>query len=186
LTSRERYNLDGERPVRLDGLSEIEGRDWFIELAKHYFPKREPSEEIKRALEKASRKAGGHPLSIELLARSYRGQGLSKIREMLKHMGAGVINPTEETERLQSLESCFEYSFSRLPHTHRDLLPKLTLFNSPFQRDAVEKIFGLEGSSEILLDLYDRSLLRRIEFDEYNGKLSFPLSTHLVFANKNS
>jgi tetratricopeptide (TPR) repeat protein len=168
LTSRERNNLDGERIVRLDGLSETEGRDLFIELARNHFPKgKEPSQEIKKALEEISKKAGGHPLSIELLARSYRGQGLPKIGEMLKHMGVGIINPKEESERLQSLESCFEYSFSRLPQIQRDLLHKLTLFNSPFPAAAIEKIFGFEDSFEILLDLYDHSLLRRIEFDEY-------------------
>ena len=170
LTSRERYSLDRERPLRLDGLSETEGRDLFIELAKNYFPKeKELSTEFKRTLEEISKKIGGHPLSIELLARSYRGQGLSKIREMLEHLGVGVVNPKEESERLRSLESCFEYSFSRLPQTHRDLLPKLILFNSPFPADAIEKIFGFEGSSEMLLDLYDHSLLRRIEFDEYSS-----------------
>jgi hypothetical protein len=144
LTSRERYNLDGERPVRLDGLSETEGRDLFIELARNHFPKgREPSTEVEKALEELSKKTGGHPLSIELLARSYRGEGLSKIREMLEHMGVEVVNPKEQMERLKSLESCFGYSFNTLPQTHKDLLPKLTLFNSPFPADAVEKIFGL-------------------------------------------
>jgi tetratricopeptide (TPR) repeat protein len=169
LTSRERHNLDGERPVRLGGLSETEGRNLFLELAKNHFPKGgEPSAEFKKTLKEISRKAGGHPLSIELLARSYRGEGLSKIREMLQHMGVGVVNPKEESERLRSLESCFEYSFNRLPQTSRDLLPKLTLFNSPFPAEAIETIFGFE-EFEILLDLYNRSLLRRIEFDEYEN-----------------
>jgi tetratricopeptide (TPR) repeat protein len=165
LTSRERYNLDGERPVRLDGLSETEGRDLFIELAKNHFPKeREPSAEIKRALEQISKKAGGHPLSIELLARSYRGEGLSKMKKMLEHMGIGVVNPRKEAERLKSLESCFEYSFETLSQNQRDLLAKLALFSSPFPVDALEKIFGPQ-ESEVSLDLYDRSLLRRIELD---------------------
>ena len=168
LTSRERYNLDCERPVRLDGLSETEGRDLFIELARNHFPRaKEASQEIKRALEELSKKTGGHPLSIELLARSYRAEGLSKIMEMVGHMGVGVMNPKEETERLQSLESCFEYSFNRIPQIHRDLLPKLIFFNSPFPADAAEKVFDFEGSSNILKDLYARSLLRKIEFDEY-------------------
>jgi tetratricopeptide (TPR) repeat protein len=166
LTSRERHNLDVERPVRLDGLSEAEGRDLFIELAINHFPIGGPSEKIRKALEELSKKAGGHPLSIELLARSYRGQGLSKLKGMLQHMGIGVINPKEETERLQSLRSCFEYSFDTLSHTQKDLLPKLTLFNSPFLEDAVKKIFDFKGSSEMLLDLYDHSLLRRIDFNE--------------------
>jgi tetratricopeptide (TPR) repeat protein len=170
LTSRERYNLDGERPVRLNGLSETEGRDLFIELAKNHFPKgREPSEEVRRVLEEISKKAGGHPLSIELLARSYRGGSMAKLKVMLEHMGVGITNSREETERLKSLGSCFEYSFETIPQTHRDLLAELTFFNSPFPADALEKIFGFEGSSEILLDLYERSLLRRIEFDEYSS-----------------
>jgi tetratricopeptide (TPR) repeat protein len=170
LTSRERYNLDAERPVRLDGLSETEGRDLFIELAKSHFSRRgEPSAKVKKALEELSKKAGGHPLSIELLARSYRGEGLSEVKEMLKHMGVGVVNPKEASERLQSLESCFEYSFNSLPQTYKDLLHKLTLFDSPFPADAIEKIFGFGGSFKILLDLYDRSLLRRIEFEEHDN-----------------
>jgi tetratricopeptide (TPR) repeat protein len=168
LTSRERYNLDGERSVRLDGLSETEGRDLFIELAKNHFPKgEEPSTEIKKVLEELSKKTGGHPLSIELLARSYRGGGLSKIREMLELLGVGVINPKEETERLRSLGSCFEYSLNMLPQTHKKLLFSLTLFGSPFPTGAVEEVFSFDSSSEILLDVYDLSLLRRIELNEY-------------------
>ena len=177
LTSRERYNLDGERVVRLDGLSETEGRDLFIGLAKNHFPKgKEPTEEIKKALEEVSIRAGGHPLSVELLARSYRGGGLSTIKEMLEELGLGADNPKEETERLRSLESCFEYSFSTLPQTHRDLLPKLTLFNSPFPADALKKIFGIE-EPEILLDVYDRSIIRRIEFDEYDADSDDDIAT---------
>jgi NB-ARC domain len=170
LTSRERCNLDSERAIELDGLSETEGSDLFIKLWKFHFPKRgKPSAEIRKALKKISKKTGGHPLSIELLARSYRGEGLSKIREMLEYMGARVNNPKEESQRLRSLESCFNYSFNRLPQTHKDLLPKLIIFNSPFPADAVKEIFNFQGSPEILLDLYDHSLLRRIECDEYTN-----------------
>jgi tetratricopeptide (TPR) repeat protein len=181
LTSRERYNLDGERPVRLDGLSETEGRDLFIELAKNHFLKGgELSGEIMRALEQLSKKTGGHPLSIELLARSYRGGSLSKVKGMLEHLGTGVVNPRKESEHLQSLESCFEYSLNVLPETHKNLLSSLTLFGSPFPIGAIEEIFGFEGSSEILLDLYDRSLLRTIEFDEYEDD-GINASYHLYY-----
>jgi len=163
LTSRQRNNLDGERPVRLDGLNETEGRDLFIELSKNHFTVK-PSTEMIEALEEISKKAGGHPLSIEILARRYRGEGLSEIKIMLKQLGVGVINIKAEVERLKSLELCFEYSFRALAKMHQYLFPRLTLFNSPFPASAVEAIFGYD-KIDVLLDLYDYSLLRRIEFD---------------------
>jgi tetratricopeptide (TPR) repeat protein len=171
LTSRQRRNLTGERTVPLEGLSVQEGYDLFIKVAGDKFPKNIPIE-MKEAIEEISKKTGGHPLSIEILASTYGEDLLPGLRGMLKNLGAGVVNQEEtEDSHHRSLEASFGYSICKLPETHRLLLPKIAvMFNSPFPAYAVESIFGSSElvirAADIIRDLYDSSLLRRINFDE--------------------
>ena len=88
LTSRLRRNLTGERTIPLDGLSIQEGIDLFREVAGDKLPKNVPAE-MREAIEEISKKTGGHPLSIEILASTYAGDLLPELREMVKHLGTG-------------------------------------------------------------------------------------------------
>jgi tetratricopeptide (TPR) repeat protein len=164
LTSQNRVNLAGERTIRLSGLLNTEGRDLFLKFAAARFDQEIPIE-FKQLLESLSAKVGGHPLALEILARRYRGLGSSEIEDMMDYLGIGVVDPSQETERFRSLEKCFDYSISNLSDTHKALLAKLIIFSSPFPSSAVWTIMGSE-SQQILLDLFDFSLLRRIEFDK--------------------
>ena len=123
LTSRKRNNLTGERTIPLEGLSVQEGYDLFIEVAGEKLPKNIPIE-MKEAIEEISKKTGGHPLSIEILASTYADNLLPELRGMLEHLGAGIVNPEKgKDSRHKSLEASFEYSISKLPETHK-LLPQ--------------------------------------------------------------
>jgi tetratricopeptide (TPR) repeat protein len=172
LTSRLRRNLTGERTIPLDGLSIQEGMDLFREVAGDKLPKNVAAE-MREAIEEISKKTGGHPLSIQILASTYAGDLLPELREMVKHLGTGVVNPEDPDSRHKSLETCFEYSISRLPETHKLLLQNLAImFRSPFPASAVESIFDSAFESgriaeDIIRDLHNSSLLRRIDFDEY-------------------
>ena len=66
---------------------------------------------------------------------------------MLKNLGLGVVNPEEESERLRTLEACFQYSINNLDETLKQLLPKLTLFKSPFPITGTSEIFKVDKAT---------------------------------------
>jgi tetratricopeptide (TPR) repeat protein len=167
LTSRLRKNLDKERVISIDSLTIDEGVELFIKLAGDEEMKR--STKSVKTIEKLVEKTGGHPLSIEILSRSYQGAGLEEIEGMLNHLGIGEYNREEEQERLRSLGVCFEYSINNLDENLRQLLPKLILFKSPFPSSTTSQIFDTNKLD--IINLYNRSLLVRIELDEY-GKIN--------------
>ena len=129
MTSRLRKNLDREREILLDSLSVEDGRELFIELAGADLEN--PSEEkVELAIEKLVQKVGGHPLSIEIFARSYQGLGIEEIEgKMLKNLGLGVVNPEEESERLRTLEACFQYSINNLDEHLNNYYPNSLCLN---------------------------------------------------------
>jgi CHAT domain-containing protein/Tfp pilus assembly protein PilF len=163
LTSRLRKNLDREREIPLDALSIEEGAQLFIQSAGTYLQKQNVSVNMQREIEDLVKRVGGHPLSIEILAKSYEGSGLEEIKKMSNNLGIGVRNPEEE-ERLRTLEACFGYSLDNLDENLRDLLPKLTIFKSPFPTSAVSEIF--DASKLDITKLYNRSLLIKINPNE--------------------
>jgi len=165
LTSRIRDNLDGERIVDLEGLSKEEGREMFLKVAHNKFSSN-PSDKIKLMLESLSEKTGGHPLSIELLAHSYKKNGIPEIEKMLEHLGVGITKNSELNERLRSLELSFDFSIKALEKNYAEVLPKLTIFSSYFTPQGAEQILGI--NHDMLQTFYERSLLRRIDFDEDN------------------
>src|SRR5215208_3887342 len=150
LTSRQRHNLTKERILALEGLSVQEGYDLFIEVAGEKLP-RKLQMEIRGIIEEISKKTGGHPLSIEILASTYEEDLLPELREMVKHLGARVVNLEQgEKSRHKSLEACFEYSLGKLPESHRLLLPELAfMFKSPFPASAVEHIFSDDAGESV-------------------------------------
>lgn len=163
LTSQERSNLDREKRINLEGLSDEEGQDLFFELAKRQF-RREPSDEIRNSLQKLSNNVSGHPLSIELLARSYKGGGVTELENMMKHLGLGISNLKSEEQRFMSLQACFDYSLKRLTKKQQQALLKLSMLHSSFSLDMLKLIFTPEITNHVET-LYDSCLLRRIESD---------------------
>lgn len=165
LTSIRRFdNLDREQIIPIDGLSEDESVDLFVKLAKERLNE-DTLEKSKQIIKEIAIKTGGHPLSIELLARSYKDEDRTPLKGMLDHLGLGIVQYRKE-KHLMSLEACFEYSIKILTDDLRDFLPRLTIFTSPFSSDAVEFIFG-HKEKLMLGEFYDMSLLRRIDLDEY-------------------
>ena len=114
-------------------------------------------------------KTGGHPLSIEILAKTYEGGGEEELQTMSETLGKQRDNPLSSEERHENLYKCFNYSIERLDESLKMLLPKTTILHSPFPSEAVEKIFGIQESRGLLVALYNKSLLSRMEGDEYGS-----------------
>ena len=163
LTSRNPAGLDDQRLVNLEGLSQSEGIEMFVKLAK-IFPN--PSKIMLNLIGNISEKTGGHPLSIELLARSYKKNGIPELEQMLKHLGTEIQNNKNPNEKLRSLKKCFRLSIDALEQNLAKMLPKLTLFSSAFTPQGAHDILDIDHDA--LQEYYDHGLLRRIDFDEHN------------------
>lgn len=137
LTSQLRKNLDGEREIQLGGLSLEQGSELFIQLAGANIEK--PSGNIGKTIEKLIQQVSSHPLSIEILAKSYEGSGLEEIERMCENLGLGLVNPEEQDKRLRTLEASFMYSINNLEGNLQQILSKLTFFKSPFPRTRLQR-----------------------------------------------
>lgn len=69
LTSRERNNLDLEKRIELEGLKEEEGKKLFTTLVREEYLKN-PTGTIQNTIDNLLQKTGGHPLSIEVIAKN--------------------------------------------------------------------------------------------------------------------
>jgi tetratricopeptide (TPR) repeat protein len=168
ITSRNRKNFLSEYLIDLEGLKIEEGIDLFIKHASVYqrHLKDKNNTILQDLLKTIVTKTGGHPLSIEILAKTYKGEGSKELEEISQTLGKERKNPVESVERLRSLNSSFKFSIDKLAHYNKELLPALTIFHSAFPSNAIEKIFGLQNK-DVLRELYDKSLLTRIEADQY-------------------
>ena len=165
LTSRRKDNLTGEVLINLEGLSNEEGYDLFCELAKKNLKNQCEDNVISDKIKSIVKKVGGHPLAIEILARSYRGEGIEELSSMFDSLGIGVQNPKSIDERLRSLDACFEYSINLLSEKLEQFLLQITLFSSPFPSRLTSDVFSIEERD--LDELYEHSLIQRIEKDEF-------------------
>ena len=125
--------------------------------------------ETRDQIEEILKKTGGHPLSIEIIAKNLRG--LHELENISNNLGLRG-DPTQADKRFQTLHACFDYTIKRLDNKLQELIPKLTLFKSPFPISAAVEIFDI--SENEILDLYDRSLLKLVNSDEIYGKIQDP------------
>ncbi len=165
LTSRQKNNLTNEISEELEGLTVDDGLSLFNDLASKNLRSQKDNNEIIEKIKNVLEKVGGHPLAIELLARSYKGKGLDELNSILSTIGIGVVNPRSSEQRLKSLEACFDYSIGFINTNLEELLLKLTIFNSSFPSKIVGKTFNT--NEDWLEDLYEHSMLQRIEKDEF-------------------
>jgi tetratricopeptide (TPR) repeat protein len=169
VTSRERFNLDEEKKIDLEGLREDDSNRLFERLAKNEQLKEVSSEQIRRKINEMIKKIGGHPLSIEVLAKNVRS--IKQVEQVSEILG-NYINKDEPNKRLQSLQGSLGFTINNLDDKLRQLLSNLILFKSPFPVYASTEIFGAE--EEDILNLYERTLLTRIESDDVYGQIEIP------------
>ena len=168
VSSREKKNnLSDEYPIDLEGLNLEDSMRLFNNFVRPIFKGQEGK--TRDQIQSIMKKTGGHPLSIEIIAKNLRG--LHELENISKNLGLRR-DPTQPEERLQTLHACFDYTIKRLDDKLQELLPKLTLLKSPFPISAAVEIFDL--SENEILDLYDRSLLNLVNSDEIYGKIHDP------------
>ena len=152
VTSRERNNNfeDKEKLIDLEGLHEQESLELFSYLTSDDYLKNKENilnnPTAIAAISKIFERTGGHPLSIEIIAKNT--SSIHQINQMANTLGFGIVNPNEPDKRLRSLESSFNYTISRLPSNIKKLLYSLTIFKSPFPID-VAQIFNENVNSII-------------------------------------
>ena len=78
------------------------------------------------------------------------------------------VNRDESNKRLQTLKASFDYTINKLDRNLRELLQRLTFFNSPFPIAVPVEIFDAKRAD--VINLYNRSLLSRVESDGAYGK----------------
>ena len=169
VTSRERVNnLSNEQLTDLEGLDTEDSMKLFNAFVRPIF--KDPKGKIKDQIKEILKKTGGHPLSVEIIAKNLRG--IHELENILQNLSGLKGDPTQAEERFQTLQTCFEYTINKLDENLQRFLPKLTLFKSPFPISAAVEIFN--ASENEILDLYDRSLLKLVDSDELYGKVQDP------------
>jgi len=163
LTSRYKNNFPDEKILEIGGLNDINALELFVKLSRSDV-KRTITKEEEKKIQDILKKIGGHALSIEILARNYRGHDIKKLEEMMKILST-LENPRSSESRLKSLNACFDYSLNYLEQKFKTILFDLSRFQSPTSIKFLEKIFDI--SAEDLEILYEHSLLQRIEEDEF-------------------
>jgi tetratricopeptide (TPR) repeat protein len=169
ITSRERFNLDSEKRIDLEGLKEDDSNNLFAELAVDYRLRELSIQETSQKIDNMIKKTGGHPLSIEILAKNIRS--IKEVEEVSEILGSKV-NRDEPVKRLRSLQESLGFTINNLDDKLRQLLSNLILFKSPFAISAATKIFGAKEGD--ILNLYERTLLTRIESTDVYGQIKNP------------
>jgi hypothetical protein len=140
-------------------LSEGESIDLFNGLVTDNLLRNSKNEKVKDEIQNLVKKTGGHPLSIELIAKNITS--VEELEGLSESLGTAEVRRTESEKRFESLKACFSYTINKLDEALREMLPKLTIFKSPFPiSGAVEILAAQKGD---VINLYNRSLLARIE-----------------------
>jgi hypothetical protein len=170
ITSRERFNLDSEKRIDLVGLTEDDSNKLFAELAvDEQLKELSAQQQARQKINSMIIKTGGHPLSIEILAKNVRS--IEEVEEVSEILGSRV-NRDEPVKRLRSLQESLGFSINKLDYNLKELLYKLALFNSPFPISGATQIFGAKKGD--ILNLYEHTMLTRIESDDVYGRIENP------------
>ncbi len=174
VTSRERLGIGSEWVYEVNGLDVGAGA-----------PGDQPSEAVTLFIDRARRAGaalafeshddvaalcnllGGMPLAIELAAAWAPvlpvGGIAEEVQANLDFLSGSL---TDVPERHRSIRAAFNHSWSRLSPDLRDAFAGLAVFPAPFTRDAAAAVAGT--TLPTLLELMNKSLLRRTELDGYD------------------
>jgi len=160
VTSRARLGIEKESALELHGLEMGENGEavkLFWEHALKYAGGREFDEDEKKAAVKFCEKVNGLPLAMELAAPWLKVMSVNEIVDEMES-GADILKDSKAGARHSSMRSLFEYSYSLLSESEKNLMKKLTFFKGGFSRQAAVKI-TLCSLSE-LMSLADKSFIK--------------------------
>jgi tetratricopeptide (TPR) repeat protein len=141
------------RTIPLGGLDEAAGAALFAGLLPA--GRRAAAREAERR--RLSRRVGGHPLSIRLLAGRF-AEGADDLAAFLDDLEAHLQRAEqsapaslEDPERQRTLYACLAYSVDRLTEAQRRALQQVTVFQSLFPREFGAAVIADEGEAAVRL-----------------------------------
>lgn len=162
VTSRVRLGVEGERFVPIDGLPPQAAFTLFVERARQVVPTF--AAEAQRAeIDQLCAQVAGLPLGIELAASWVEHFTVAEISRSLT-----AIEPEQAaayTNRHQTLDNLFEYSWRLLSPAQQQILARLSAFRGGFDRAAAGAVAGSTLSD--LSVLLAHSLLQRVGAGRY-------------------
>ncbi|MBC7226886.1 MAG: CHAT domain-containing protein [Thermoflexales bacterium] len=144
VSTREPTGLANERRVEVSGLDEGAGAGLF----RAYISAR-PDALTVEGMRALSRRVGGHPLALKLLARRF-DEGVESLADFVEQVEAllPAVEKWDEAARHWTLEACFGFSLAPLAEREpalADALARLTVFSGPFTDFlAAPVLFGAE------------------------------------------
>ncbi|MBR9998276.1 MAG: adenylate/guanylate cyclase domain-containing protein [Cyclobacteriaceae bacterium] len=190
LTSRERLNIQGERPWPLKTLSlpypqkglidsdaadirNYEAIQLFIDRANIVTPGFRPSENEWRAITEICRHLDGIPLAIELAAARVRILQPELLLERLKTTPGLLRSYNRDTaSRQKTLEKTIEWSYDLLSAEERILFNRLSVFPDSFDLESAENVCSdpplkKETIVDIFESLFEKSLISHMHNGRY-------------------
>jgi class 3 adenylate cyclase/tetratricopeptide (TPR) repeat protein len=172
VTSRERLGIASEWVYEVDGLDlpvgtdQPEGSDavaLFVDRARRAGAIIESSDDVAALCTLL----GGMPLAIELAAAWSPMLPVVDIADEIRaNLDFLSMSRADVPERHHSIRAAFGQTWNRLPSELRTAFAGLSIFSAPFTRDAAAAVTGTNLST--LLELMNKSLLRRSDFDTYD------------------
>jgi len=168
VTSRERLGVSAEWLLPLDGLSCEAAGDEIAPAVRLFCERAQrmradfPQDRTELAQAAAiCRLVGGMPLAIELAAAWVRLLGCDEIHDEISNALDFLQGSTRDAaSRHASLRAAFQYSMDRLSPEERAAFAALSLFRSPFDREAAQAVAG--ASLAMLAGLADKSLIKAL------------------------
>jgi predicted ATPase/DNA-binding winged helix-turn-helix (wHTH) protein len=135
------------------------------------------------------RRLDGNPHAIELVARRVGTFGVQGIADLLtNHFPLHWHSHRDSSPRHQTIETMIDWSHNLLPEKNREILYKLSVFQSGFSMDAAVAVLSSEQADNIrvevaISDLVDKSL---VATSSVNGAAQFRLleTTRAYAANR--
>lgn len=173
VTSRERLNVQEEWVFALEGLAtplantgELdEDRSpapvLFVQRARRSDPSFSPTPDVTPDILELCRVVGGVPLAIELAATWIRALSVGEILQELRRSLDFLADVNGRgPPRHASLRAVFGHSWQLLDAREQGALARLSVFRSPFTREAAAEV--ARTPLPLLTALIDKSLLRRL------------------------
>jgi len=164
-TSRVRLMLEGEAIFGLGGLSAPDRYTLFVERARRIvasFSGTDAVAEIAQICEAV----GGLPLGIELAASWVEHIPLAEIGRSLTTLAVAPTQAGKLTDRHQTLQSVFEYSWQLLSPQQQQIVARLSTFRGGFDRGAANTVANSTLSD--LSILIAHSLVQRVSAGRYD------------------
>ncbi len=176
VTSRERLNVRWEALVEIDGLSDPEAFDLFVQAASRQRPSFVVDTENRLCIERICALTAGMPLAIELAAVWTRLRTCHEIALAINdNLDFLSSRQRDLPDRHRSVRAAFEHSWQRLLPTEQQTLTRLTQFKGGFSADAAQQV--ADASWANLAPLVDKSLLRQ-RLHRVNGRSQVRYDMH--------